>query len=52
MTYTTFMEKTAPLTDQEFAAMLEAEGFAVTDDLFAEPVTEGTVTRTSEPLAF
>ena len=49
------MEKTAQpalLTDAEFAALLEAEGFAVTEGLFAEPVTEGTVTRTSEPLAF
>ena len=30
------MEKNAPLTDQEFAALLEAEGFVVTDDLFAD----------------
>lgn len=30
------MEKIAPLTDQEFAALLAEEGFAVAADLFTE----------------
>ena len=46
MTYTTFMEQNALLTDQEFAAMLEAEGFAVPEGLFADLAEDGSQTGT------
>jgi len=48
------MEKTAQpalLTDAEFAALLEAEGFAVPEGLFAE-VRETVPQGTAQPLAF
>ena len=40
------MEKTALLTDAQFASLLEAEGFVVTDDLFADLAEVGSQTGT------